>query len=728
MQEQQKLRSLIDLYKKNLERELGVTVNKTEHISSREYQQFKQEYMPAHMSWYERLCGISEKILQLKPDQKQAAELQEAIDICHLNITPAGAVSLSFFAPIVVILLGSLFSYFFFQSMFFIVFFVVLGLSLMKILGKLPEFLANNWRLKASNQMVLCIFYVVTYMRHTPNLENAIVFAADHLAPPLALDLKKVLWDVETEKYASVKESLDAYLESWKKWNIEFIESFHLIESSLYEGEESRRLNSLDKSLEVILEETYEKMLHYAHNLQNPITMLHMLGVIMPILGLVILPLVVSFMEEAKWFHIALLYNIALPLIVYYMGKNILSQRPTGYGDTDISEENPEIKRYKYINVSFGSLEVEISPLVISSVVFMVCFLVGISPLLMHLVGIQDFGFGAEDGNSPCGYKFCFLEYKLVENPDGTTEEQGPFGLGAAVISLFIPLGVGLLVGVYYRLRSKDVYKIRERAKQLELEFAAALFQLGNRLGDNLPVEIAVEKVSSTMEGTISGNFFKLVSMNQRRLGMGIEDAIFDKNRGALVSFPSSMIESSMKVLTQSIKKGPRIAAQALTNVSRYIKEIHKVNERLRDIMADIISSMKSQISFLAPAIAGVVIGITSMVTTILSKLGQQLADVTSSLGSESAAGGVEGLLTLFGEGIPTYQFQIIVGLYVVQIVYILTIMANGIENGADKLNEEFLLGRNIIKSTILYCTIALIVMILFNYIAGQILTSSLSV
>jgi len=726
IQEQQKLRSLIDLYKKNLERELGVQVNKVEQISSREYQQFKSEFMPLHMGWYETFCGLSEKVLQIKPDQKQSQELQESIDICHLSITPAGSVSSSFLAPMVTILFGSLLSYFFFQSTFFIVFFVLLGISLYKILGRLPHFLANNWRLKASNQMVLCVFYVVTFMRHTPNLENAIVFAAEHLAPPLALDLKKVLWDVETERYSSAKESLDAYLETWKKWNIEFIEAFHLIESSLYESDEARRLNSLDKSLEVILEETYEKMLHYAHNLQNPITMLHMLGVIMPILGLVILPLVVSFTENAKWYHIALLYNIALPLIVYYMGRNILSQRPTGYGDTDISEENPEIKKYKYINISFGSMELQMSPLFVSGAIFIVCFLFGISPLVMHLVGFQDFGFGAEDSNSPCGYKFCFLEYKLIEHPDGTTEELGPFGLGAAVISLFIPLGFGLLIGLYYKLRSKDVIKIRNKAKQLELEFAAALFQLGNRLGDNLPVEIAVEKVSTSMEGTISGNFFKLVSMNQRRGGMGIEDAIFDKKRGALVSFPSSMIESSMKVLTQGIKKGPRIAAQALTNVSRYIKEIHKVNERLKDIMADIISSMKSQISFLAPAIAGVVIGITSMVTTILSKLGQQLAEVTSDLGSDSSAGGVDGLLTLFGDGIPTYQFQIIVGLYVVQIVYILTIMANGIENGADNLNEEFLLGQNLVRSTILYCTIALIVIIVFNLIAGEILTSSL--
>ncbi len=723
VEEQLRLRNLIDLYKRNLERELGVNVEKSTQVNSREYQQFKREFMPAHLSWYEKACNLSEKLLRVKPDTKQAEDLQESITVCHLGITPSGAISFSFLAPLLIVLIGSLFSYALFQSTFFIILFLILGATLVKVFAKVPEFLANNWRLSASNQMVLSIFYVVTYMRHTPNLENAIIFAADHLAPPLALDLKKVSWDVETEKYPSLKESLDAYLETWKKWNMEFIEAFHLIESSLYEGDDARRLNTLDKALDVILDETYEKMLHYAHNLQNPITMLHMLGVIMPILGLVILPLVVSFTQNAKWYHIALLYNVVLPILVYYLGKNILSKRPTGYGDTDISEENPELKKYKYIVLNLGGVEVQMSPLVVSSVVFMVCFFIGISPLLMHFLGIPDFGFGGEDVHSQCGSSFCMLEYK--ENVE-TGQIIGPFGLGAALISLFVPLSFGLLIGIYYRLRSKDVIKIRNRAKQLEMEFAAALFQLGNRLGDNLPVEIAVEKVASGMEGTISGNFFRLVSMNQRRMGMGIEDAIFDPKHGALVQFPSSMIESSMKVLTQSIKKGPRIAAQALTNVSRYIKEIHKVDERLKDIMADIISSMKSQISFLAPAIAGVVIGITSMVTTILSKLGQQLKEVTTSVGTDAAVAPT-GLINIFGDGIPTFHFQIIVGIYVVQIVYILTIMANGIENGADKLNEEYLLGVNMIRSTLLYIFIALAVMIAFNMIAGKILTSTLA-
>lgn len=719
--DKQKLLSLMELYKKHLEKELGT---KAEDIKikpiTREYKEFKADFLPKHMTLYEKFCNLSEKLLKVKPDAKRAAEIQEAIEITHLGITPAGSVSFSYLMPIMAAVFGSLFAFVVFQSMFFVFLFLIGALLMIRPLGRLPEFMANNWRLKASNQMVLSIFYTVTYMRHTSNLEKAIEFASQHLAPPLSLDLKKVLWNVETEKYSSVKESLDIYLETWKKWNVEFIEAFHLIESSLYEGDEARRLNALDKALDVILEETYEKMLHYAHNLQNPITMLHMLGIILPILGLVILPLVVSFMQEVKWYHIAVIYNLLLTVVVYYLGKNILSRRPTGYGDTDISEENPELKKYKNILIKLGNKEVQITPLIISIFIGVLFLLIGLSPLLWHLLGLPDFGIGGEDLTSSCRQKFCFLEYRN----DKSGGEIGPYGLGASLASLFVPLGIGIAIGIYYRMRSKNVYKIREKAKQLELEFAAALFQLGNRLGDNLPVEIAVGKVANIMEGTISGSFFQLVSLNIRRLGMGIEKAIFDPLHGALVSFPSNLIESSMKVLTQAIKKGPLIAAQALTNVARYIKEIHKVNERLKDLMADVISSMHSQIKFLTPAIAGIVIGITSMITSILGKLSQQIPQTIG-------AGGVEGtssaLLDIFGVGIPTYYFQVIVGVYVVQITYILTIIANGVENGSDKLTEKYQLGNNLIRSTLLYVIISGIVMLLFNYIAGEILTRTIT-
>jgi hypothetical protein len=702
-------------------------------IRSREYLDFKKEYLPKHMTYYEQACDQAEKILKIVPPKKAGEALQESIDVCHLNATPTGVYSLALTFPIVLAMLGAVITFLLTKGLFFPMFFIMLGAAMILPLRNYPHFLAQNWRMKASNQMVLSIFYVVTYMRHTSNLELAIDFAAEHLSPPLSLDFKRVIWDIETEKYGSVRESLDAYLQSWRKYNMEFIESMHLIEGSLLESAEEARVSMLDKALDVILNETYEKMLHYAHNLKSPITMLNMLGIILPILGLVILPLVVSFMEGVKWYHLATLYNFILPASVYYLGNRILATRPTGYGNVDISK-NPELQKFRNFILKLGDQEIPINPLYISLLVAFGFLFMAFLPLIIHVINPGwDIAIMADGGIQfiPSGTfmldnaKFYFIEYHpSTKNPDLML---GPFGLGASLLSVGLPLAAGVSIGLYHKIRTKNVLKIREESKRLEAEFGAALFQLGNRMADGYPAEIAFGKVAEQLEGSMSGEFFGTVSGNITRLGMSIEQAIFDPDNGALIQFPSDLIETSMKVLVESSKKGPMVAAQSLINLSRYIKEMHNVDERLKDLMADSISSMKSQVSFLSPTISGIVIGITSMVTAILGKLGAQLTKLGSEAGADAAAaGGASGLVQLFGDGIPTFYFQIIVGFYVVQICYILTIMINGIENGSDDLNEQYLIGANLTRSTVLYCAIAGIVMFLFNYIAGNIMGSGI--
>ncbi len=699
-----------------------------EQAISSEYLQFKKELLPTHLNLYEMGCNISESVLRIKADPKKEKEYQDAISTTHLNITPSGIVSFSILFPLAFALLGGLFGYLIplllgEQTFFFVILSLILALVFMLILGRLPVLFARSWRLSASNQMVLCIFYVVTYLRHTSNIENAIEFASKHIIGPLSLDMKKVLWDVETEKYESVKESLDIYLESWRKYNMEFVETFHLIESSLYEPSEERRLSILDKSLTVILDETYENMLHYAHNLKSPMTSLHMLGIVLPILGLVILPLALSVMEGVKWYYIAVLYDILIPVAVYFLGKNILSTRPTGYGDTDISDEIPELKKYKNIIIKFFGLELKINPLYLSIFIAAILILAGLMPLLLKpsenvnadicIDSSYEVYNPAAVAGPPKFSVACFLEYREKDKV-----VSGPFGVGAALLSILVVLGLGLPAGIYYKIKSKNVIKIRNETKKLEDEFASGIFQLGNRISDGLPAEIAFGKVAQVMTGTTSGRFFQAVSDNITRLGMSVQEAIFNRKIGAIIQFPSKMIQSTMQVLIQASAKGPTIAAQALTSVAEYIKSIHRVNERLKDLMEDIISNMKSQIKFLTPVIAGVVIGISSMITYILGKI--DLAQISE---GESGIGGIASLFG--GSGIPAYYFQLIVGIYVVELIYILTVLGNSLENGVDKLSEEYQLGQNLVRSTLIYCTITFITLLVFNILAGVVMGRS---
>lgn len=727
------LSSVSSAYKKELEDELKGKRSDEDEGSTRSFDEFRDQYLPKHLSYYEKAATLAGKIIPITPDKKLRVEIENDIKICHLNTTATGVYSLSFAVPIVLVLASLLFFFVFpvalggEPNLFFVIFGLVVGLVVMIPLQKMPSMLSNSWRMKASNQMVLATFYIVTFMRHTSNLELALNFAADHLSPPLNLDLRKVVWNVETEKFESVKNSLDDYLETWKDWNMEFIESIHLIESSLLETSQSRRLDSLDKSLTVMLDETYEKMLHYAHGLKGPLTTLNMLGITLPILTLVLLPLVVSFLGGFRWYHLLAMYNIALPAIVLYIGKSILTKRPGGSGETDAEQKSVGIKKYSNVVVKMGKKDIIFSPIYFSIVIFCVLFFIGLLPIILYASGFPDYGlytgptgltFGDISFVEHTQIKHAFFDYRerLIDGV-GTGELVGPFGIGSLVLSIFLPLSIGLSMGLYYKLKTRNVIKVRDQAKALELEFSSALFQLGSRIGDGLPAESAFGRVAQAMQGTISGKFFSLVNANIISLGMNVEKAIFDPNKGALKYYPSDLIESSMKVLVESSRKGPYIASQALMNVSEYIKQMHRVNERLNDLMGDVISSMKSQVRFLSPVISAIVIGITSMITSILGNLGTRLGMLSDQSGN---VGGASALLGMFGTGIPTYQFQAVVGIYVVQLAYILTIIGNGIENGPDKVREQYNLGKAMISSTLLYCGLATIIMILFNILASN--------
>jgi len=680
-------------------------------VFTKDYETFRQEALHLENTLYERACLFSHSIIDLAPKNKEfEKQLQDAIEATHLNVTPASAYTFAILVMFSLVFSGFLLGFVTFifsvPQIFLSLFLIVLGFLSLKPLSNYPIHLAQKRRLQASNQMVLCVLYIVIYMRHTSNLEHAIKFAGEHVGNPMALDLRKVYWDVETNRFSTIQQSLEYYLNGWKDYNLAFVESMHLVESSLYESSETRRVDMLDKALSVILEGTYDSMLHYAQEINSPITILHMLGVILPILGLIVLPLMGSFLG-IKWYHIALVYNILLPLIVFYFGYNLLAKRPIGYAQGDMTA-HPRYEQMRQFSIPAGKGEIIISAKAIAVLLGFLVVMFGLAPLLLHVIDPSTEVYFTDS--------ILLLDYRQTE----TGQTVGPFGLGATLLSLLVPLGLAFGIGIYYKIRSRKLIKIREETKKLETEFRGAIFQLGNRIGGGMPAELAFGKVSEALAGTPTGKFFAIVDSNIRRLGMNIQDAIFNNKSGAILSYPSSLIESTMKVLIESARKGPQVVSRALISIAEYLDRIYKVSERLKDLLAEVTSSMKAQVSFLMPLIAGIVVGIGAMITTIIGGLSTQLETATSGQGTEGILTGVTGLANIFPleKLISPFFLQLVVGVYVVEMIIVLTILANGIENGVDKLNEEYSLGKNLYRGTVLYVLIAAITIFAFNLLA----------
>jgi hypothetical protein len=290
---------------------------------------------------------------------------------------------------------------------------------------------------------------------------------------------------------------------------------------------------------------------------------------------------------------------------------------------------------------------------------------------------------------------------------------KGPFGIGSLLLGMFFPLSLALFFVMSYGERTKELIVERKKTKDLEKEFNNSLFQLGNRLGNGVPPELVFGRVAESSRGLRTGDFFSRVNYNIRQMGMSVEKAIFDKNRGALKFYPSQLIGTSMRVLIESAKKGLKIAAVSLMSISEYVKNIDKITLRLKDMLAEIVSDMKSNMTFLAPLLSGIVVGLAVMITSILGKL--HLGNL-GDLGGASL-GGLGDLLNIFDYVfmIPPYFLQISVGIYLIEIIFILTSTLVTIDSGQDQLQTKYETGLNLKKGIMLYFITALLaVLVLF--------------
>ena len=689
---------ILKKYGREIENKINTPNINSKGNFSREYIKFKNEMAP-ELTRYERWCKSLGNLIKLKISEKDKEKVSKQLEIAHLDVEPSQALTLSVMSFLGVFLIGILISLSVvlikgslasFPLLFFFLI-IIFSFFVFYFVNAYPARLANQWRLKASSQMVPAILYIVVYMRHTPNLEKAIAFASQHLQYPLSLDLKKVFYDVEIGRFSTIKESLDNYLHIWKGNSNEFIESFHLIESSLFEPNDSKRILTLEKALQVILDGVYDKMLGFTHDVRSPLTNVYMLGVVLPTLGLALLPLASAMIGDyLKWYHVIVLFNLIVPFFVFYLTDKIMMNRPGGYGETNLLERNPLYSKYKsnshYVN---------------ASLVLVLFLLIGFLPLIFQYTPLPDLlGLEKDFSFSEIGLGFFGDEMFFGFVQDGSST-KGPFGIGALILSMFIPLGFALFFSMAYFGKTKELIIERKKTKQLEKEFNNSLFQLGNRVGSGIPPELAFGKVAESSRSLVTGDFFRRVNYNIRQNGMSVERAIFDPSRGAINYYPSDLIATSMRILVEASKKGLKIAAISLMSISEYVKNIQKITNRLRDMLAEIISDMKSNITFLAPLLSGIVIGLAAMITSVLTKLNLSEAAETGAVG----IGNLQTLLSIFDlvKMIPPYYLQIAIGIYLIQIIFILTRTLVVIDAGEDKLQRINNIAKNLKRGITLY-------------------------
>lgn len=637
---------------------------------SKEYEEFLEEFRQRRMTFYETLCASFEALVPFDPPN--AAKIKEAINFAHMNLTPRGPFALSIFFLI-------LFPAFFFSigyllgilAVAYVVLILTFTIAIFWYLYSLPLTMATSFRIKASSEMVLAIVYMTIAMKIVPNIEYAIKFAASNLKGALARDLKKILWDVYTGKQVSMLDALDPFMEKWKRENEEFTKSVFLIKSAFFESSEKRN-RILNEAVNVVLNGTKERMKHYAQDLKAPLTVLNALGILLPVIGLVFFPIMTLFLPQViQPAFLVIGYNIMLPIVIYWIMKTYLERRPATFHQPDINR-HPSFRREKFLKY-----------LKIISVVL---------PIGVGAVSI----------------------WQILLVPSDTVVS---FALIAYSLAITWAISGGIIIYTIFSTMNK--LKTRDEVIQIESELGEVLFQLGSQITRGMPIENALKETLPRIGELKISKMIEKILYNMETFGMTFTAAVFDPTAGAINYYPSNLIEAVMRAVTEISKGGMVVLSDTMLSISTYLKNMHDVEEDLKELLEDIASEMNMQALILAPMSAGIVVGLTAMVLRLIKLLGAYIQRFQLQFQGYGPLGDIGG--GLFNNFItiknifPIQDFQLIVGIYLVEVVAMISIFMSIISNGDDKLMRNYNLGKLLLYGMLIYSVILLVIYFAFS-------------
>ncbi len=599
-----------------------------------------------------------------------------------------------------------------------------------------PKSAANREKMLALAYVPEIVNYLSMSLRLTPNLERSVEFAANHGQGKIAEELKGIIWDVQLGRVESVEEALDELAYKWGPYNDDFKQALMLIRASILEADVKKREDLLDKANADVLEGAREKMDLYARNLQQPTVYLYYFGILLPLLLAIILPIGSAFanIPLAKAEYLIIAYNFVLPALVFVFGANIVGSRPPTYVPPDVPANQPGLPpkgtfRMGGILIPGKIVGVLLLLLLVSIGFFtdqgwtqgQVNSLLGRSDAENNLITIPGTLGSVSQFIDDASRKeaiaalphFTFLDNNAIALGPLVLIPKGLF-IGQFTIFAFI-IGVSLLISLWLLAEYYERKKIQDEIREMEVEFQDALYVLASRLGENKPIEEALRSsVQFLPKSKVGRTVFKRILENITLMGMTLDAAIFDKTFGVVKDLPSRTIRGGLQFILDAVQLGVNVAAKSLISLSMQLRNAQKTDEALRGLLADVTTMLKTMSIFVAPIVLGVVSAMQRIIVNSLSQQGTA-QEALPALQNTGVGGGFTGLTKLFSGSqvlkttADPASFVLIMGIYVIEVVMILTYFNSQIEDTNNYLRTWVSVAFALPIAAILYCVVVFV-------------------
>ena len=655
--------------------------------------------------WYERLAKFSKKYFQwmLKRNEKTKTKLKkyfpidyinnlnftgldvEPYDILLLSYTGAFLSFMSFFIfdlciilsygsnisnidPLTVLLMGSV-------TFFF-------PLIVMNLLAGYPKTYARYIKIHSLGDIPEILRYLVMYLKLVPNLENSVKFAASESSTALAIDLRKMLWDMEIRVYHGIDDALTNFATMWGEWSEYFKRALHLIRSSIHEREEASRIITLNRALDVALDGTKEMMSKFANKLHQPTMVIYSIGIMIPLALVAMLPAAGLVGMQITIFQVFFMYDVILPLFIFFYTRKILLSRPATFTPPKIPSNHPEIA---HINKK--------KRMTVSAVLGGVIALPGIFFIMLPTF-------------YPSGSSNYWINFMV-----------DPGGLNTYFpVTLFIIWGFAAAVTSYTLSVYYPYKKVRDNIKQIEREFSDALYILGKRISEDKSPEESFMYTAYTMEGSEIAKIFSQTGYNLTAMHTNLRDAMFNQEYGSLKNVHSDRVKAIMCLFVEGIKKSQKAVSISIIRIADHLKGLQEIENKIKDTLYSLTSTLRATVTIFAPLIGGVTLSITKLITSILGGISGKIPTETVS-GTNAA---VPSIATSFSvQNVRPEFFVLVIGIYLIELIFLMVRFTNGIDEGDDKATYMYSLGRIMPTSIFVFSMTVILGQILFASIVN---------
>lgn len=504
-------------------------------------------------SLYVQLCKWAGRYQKLR--RKTSEDLARNLEFLGFDLEAeevAALATLSASTGIAAILVATLAVIFIDLPIIILIALAPLPIFLFVAVGWYPKWRAENRQALGLGEIPRLVSYLVMTLRVNPNLERSAQFTASRVDGPLGWDLRKELWGAYLRVHESVEEALSRFARHWSERCKELKRSIYLLKTSILERDQTARLNTLDRALELSLEGMRERMKEFASGLYLPTMVIYSIGILLPLVLLAVLPAlsIINFQIGAT--ELALSYCVIIPLTVYGLGKYTLAKRPASF-------QPPKVPLQR--GLSWNEL------------------VAGVTAITLLTLGFW-------------------------------------LRLPPVILALLMLWAMTICITVHLYLSSSQAYRLRLKNERAEEEFCDALVQLGNQMSQGRPAEDVFQRVAETAKGDFIAGIFRRAAANVRLGGMKLRATFFDPDEGALKEVHSPVILETLRMLLDAMEKGARTTGQTILRTAKHLKELKGVELEIRRSFGEITSSMHSVALFFAPMVAAVTARLQELLTT----------------------------------------------------------------------------------------------------------------